>query len=84
MVEVERTIRTVKESGREIVNTLTYYYLPSYININLIYVIVMWLISLKEGKKDTSEVLYKVNSNMKKSGLQKTLKICIWVVCGVS
>ena len=50
MVEVERTIRTVKESGREIVNTLTYYYLPSYITINLIYVIVMWLNSLKEGK----------------------------------
>ena len=37
--EVEITIRTVKEHGRGIANTLPYYYLHSKITIHLIYLL---------------------------------------------
>ena len=50
MGEVERTVRTVKESGRGIFNTISYSYLPSQIIIHLLYFILMWLNALPTGK----------------------------------
>ena len=50
MREGDKTIRTVKERGRRIVNTLKYYYLPPQIKIHLVYFIVMGLNALTYDK----------------------------------
>ena len=51
-VEISGTtrIRNLNESGRGILNAVSYTYLPSKITIHLIYFIVMWLNALLAGK----------------------------------
>ena len=47
--EAERTIRTVKEYWREIINKLPYSYIPSQITSHLIYFVIMWLNAMLSG-----------------------------------
>ena len=51
MIEIERMIGTIKECGRETVNTMPYSYLQSHIIIHMAYFIVMWLNELPNGKE---------------------------------
>ena len=51
MEELERMIITVKEYQILIVNKIPQSYLPSRINIQLIYFIVIWLNEMLDGKR---------------------------------
>ena len=48
LVEVERTIRMIKEWLRGIINTLPYYFLPDQITTRLVYFMIMWLNALSD------------------------------------
>ena len=50
MGELESIIRTVKESGREIINTLPYSYIIAQITIHIIYFVIMRLSALPAVK----------------------------------